>query len=402
MTLRYAISLSVLSVALAHGQTQNALDFDGVNDRVACGTDASVDITGTHITVEAWIYPTAWGPNVFSGNIVNKEDAAWSGYMFRAGEVGKLNFAFGDGFAFYEVNSPANALALNTWQHVAATYDGAFQRLYVNGAQVASVARTQTIGTALNPLVLGDWSVNTPGRFFQGTMDEVRIWNITLDAATIAANYGGSYCEIPAGLVAYYKCDQGVAGGDNSAIATLTDAAGPNDGTLSGFALVGNTSNFVGGTLLGTQVSDVICPDASYLFDGQYLTEPGVYTATFQTGGACDSTVVLTLTETTVNTGVVQNTNILIAQASGAGYQWIDCTTDQPIAGATSQYYTAFAVGDYAVIVTQNGCSDTSACYTVTTIGMEEMTAPILRVWPSPVTEHLNVDLGVPVHNATI
>lgn len=58
-----------------------------MNDRVNCGTDASVDITGANSSIEAWIYPKAFGPNVFSGNIVNNEDAAWSGYMLRVGEA---------------------------------------------------------------------------------------------------------------------------------------------------------------------------------------------------------------------------------------------------------------------------------------------------------------------------
>jgi hypothetical protein len=339
---------------------------------------------------------------VYSGNIVNKEDAAWSGYMFRVGEVGKLNFAFGNGTSFYEVNSPANALALNTWQHVAATYDGAFQRLYVNGAEVASVARTQPIATASNPLVLGDWSVTNPGRFYHGIMDEVRLWNITLDEATIAANYHMSYCEAQPGLVAYYKFDQGVAGGDNLSITTLTDAAGSNDGTLSGFALVGGSSNFVGGAPFGTQVNGSICPDGTYSFNGQELSVPGTYTAAFPVVGSCDSIVVLTLTAISVNVGLVQNGNLLISQATTAGHQWIRCENSSPIPGATGIYYTATAVGDYAVIVTQNGCSDTSACYTVTSVGIEDLEAPGMHVWPRPTNDVLNVELAFPVQNVEL
>jgi hypothetical protein len=234
-------------------------------------------------------------------------------------------------------------------------------------------------------------------------MDEVRIWNITLDAATILANYSTPYCDVPAGLVAYYKFDQGIGGGDNQTITTLTDAAGPNEGALSGFALIGSGSNFVGGAILGTQVSGTLCPDESYSFNGQELTEPGTYTATFPVPGSCDSTVVLTLTETTVNVGVVQNANLLISQATvGATYQWINCATNAPIPGATAVYYAATAVGEYAVIVAQNGCTDTSACLNVTTIGMEELELPSVRVWPQPASDRLNVELACPLNEVEL
>ena len=393
---------ALLITSALTAQTNNALHFDAVDDRVDCGTDVSLDIMGTSITVEAWINPTAWGPNIFSGNIVNKEDAAWAGYMMRCGASGQLNFAIGNGVNWYETNSPANVLGLNTWQHVAATYDGAFVRLYVDGLEVTSMAYTIPIAHANNPLVLGDWSIGTNHRYFNGIMDEVRVWNITLSAATIAANYNTQFCAGQPGLVAYYKCDQGVAGADNTTITTLMDETGTNNGTLSGFELIGSTSNFVGGAPFGTPVNDVICPDESYLFNGQELTEPGVYTATFDVAGACDSIVILTLTETTVNVNVAQNANLLISQAGGAAFQWINCATNAPIVGANNQYYTAFTVGEYAVIVTQNGCSDTSACYNVTTIGMDEQTLPTARVWPSITSDMLNIEFAAPVQRAEL
>src|SRR5262249_37233247 len=52
------------------------------------------------------------------------------------------------------------------------------------------------------------------------------------------------------------------------------------------------------------------------------------------------------------------------------------------------------------VIVTQNACSDTSACYSVTTIGIEEIEAPTMRVWPQPATDKLNVELSATLRNA--
>ena len=73
----------------------------------------------------------------------------------------------------------------------------------------------------------------------------------------------------------------------------------------------------------------------------------------------------LSVTVTTVNTAVTQVGTTLTANASGAGYQWLDCNGYTPIVGQTSQSYIATVSGSYSVIVTQSGCSDTSACYSV-------------------------------------
>ena len=78
----------------AMGQVANALDFDGVDDKVDCGNDTSIQITGKYITLEAWIYPTAWKTNAFDGNVINKEyNTSNYGFMLRCGAGGKLNFA---------------------------------------------------------------------------------------------------------------------------------------------------------------------------------------------------------------------------------------------------------------------------------------------------------------------
>ena len=63
------------------------------------------------------------------------------------------------------------------------TYDGATLRLYVNGVQVSSVARTGSIATSANPLQIGGDSIY--GQYFQGLIDEVRVYNRALSQAEI-------------------------------------------------------------------------------------------------------------------------------------------------------------------------------------------------------------------------
>src|SRR4029079_10383975 len=75
------------------------------------------------------------------------------------------------GSTLVQTNGTA-VLAANVWTHLAATYDGAAIRLYVNGVQVSSVARTGTLASSTNPLEIGGDSLYD--QVVQGTLDDVR------------------------------------------------------------------------------------------------------------------------------------------------------------------------------------------------------------------------------------
>ncbi|MBL7964386.1 MAG: T9SS type A sorting domain-containing protein [Flavobacteriales bacterium] len=225
---------------------QNALSFDGVDDRVNCGDAASVQITGNQITLEAWIYPTAWRASSFEGSIINKEPGGNGGYMIRCGNNGQMSFNFGAASGWVELQTATGTFTLNNWQHVAATYDGANMRIYRNGVQVASQAATALIGPAPGQqLTIGNWS-QTNARGFIGKIDEARVWNVARSAGDIGAFQMQQLCGTEPGLVAYYAFDQGVDGANNAGVTTLNDATpNLNNGTLLNFALNGPTSNWV-------------------------------------------------------------------------------------------------------------------------------------------------------------
>lgn len=133
----------------------------------------------------------------------------------------------------------------------------------------------------------------------------------------------------------------------------------------------------------------------SYTFNGQTYTTSGTYTDTLVNTVGCDSVVTLNLTLTNVNLNVTQSGATLTSAAtSPSTYQWINCATNTPINGATSQSYTATANGSYAVIVTLGSCSDTSACRPVTGIGINEANSTnSLSVYPNPAKDKITVDL---------
>jgi PKD repeat protein len=112
----------------------------------------------------------------------------------------------------------------------------------------------------------------------------------------------------------------------------------------------------------------------------------GVYTDTIPTVNGCDSIMTITVTIYTVDVSVTQTGNTLTANATNATFQWIDCADGNDIIGATDATFSPTYNGDFAVVVFQNGCYDTSPCYTISTIGLDELNESAVVVYPNPST----------------
>lgn len=115
-------------------------------------------------------------------------------------------------------------------------------------------------------------------------------------------------------------------------------------------------------------------------------------TYTFTPSGQCATTTTLSVTVNQVDTTVTQQDHVLNAVATNATYQWINCLGNQPINGATDSSFTAVENGSYAVIVTQNGCSETSDCVAVNNLGVASLEVSGFSAYPNPVSDLLFVD----------
>ncbi|NOT57871.1 MAG: DUF1929 domain-containing protein, partial [Deltaproteobacteria bacterium] len=163
------------------GRFGNALSFNGTSSMVTVNDTNLLDLT-TRLTLEAWVYPTIAPTNWRT--IIAKERTGGTTYFLHAGSSSSNRPAQGVYVGGVEQSLfGGSQLIVNTWVHVAATYDGVTQRLYVNGTQVASRAQTGAIATSANPLRIGGNRVW--GEFFQGRIDEVRIYNRALNPAEI-------------------------------------------------------------------------------------------------------------------------------------------------------------------------------------------------------------------------
>ena len=134
----------------------------------------------------------------------------------------------------------------------------------------------------------------------------------------------------------------------------------------------------------------------SYFWDANGATygSTGIYTANLSTVNGCDSLVTLDLTITDVTSTVTDNGDgSYSADITGASYEWLKCTLPPSSAGVTTQTFTPTQNGDYALVTTVNNCSDTSACFTVSGVGLSELSDQRFSVFPNPVNDVLNIEM---------
>lgn len=153
-------------------------------------------------------------------------------------------------------------------------------------------------------------------------------------------------------------------------------------------------------------ITETICTGESIVVNGTtYSSTVSGATETFSNVGPynCDSTVTINLTVETVDITVTDASPTLTSNATGATYQWINCPSLTQIVGETNQSFTATATGDYAVIVTNGSCSDTSACSNVTVMGIiENGFGEQLQLFPNPTDGEFMIDLGDHYNSVTI
>jgi hypothetical protein len=132
----------------------------------------------------------------------------------------------------------------------------------------------------------------------------------------------------------------------------------------------------------------------AYSWQGNSLTVSGTYVDTLVNAAGCDSVVTLNLTVITIDTTVANTGSLLTAQGTASSYQWYDCNNQQIIPGANGASFTPTQTGQYAVILTENGCTDTSGCHLVVISGTELPAEPSgIQVYPNPADDHITLEL---------
>ena len=189
----------------------NSISFDGVDDRVVISGN-SIYKFSNQFTIELWVKPNSTDSDNYRGLISFGEDGSNQ---------------FGYGFAYYAtgwrffIKTQSNSVSQWTslpyasapsgqWTHLAASYDGTKLTLYKNGSVADEKVVSGQIAWAANSgdLYIGSFSKAGTDYFFNGNIDEVRLWNTVRTGLQIKGNKGITLEGNESGLVSYWKADE--------------------------------------------------------------------------------------------------------------------------------------------------------------------------------------------------
>ncbi|HNS21565.1 MAG TPA: LamG domain-containing protein [Sedimentisphaerales bacterium] len=171
--------------AFVDGWQGEALSFDGTDDYIVCGNDASL-MNVESVSVSAWIQL-----GIFDGDrkIVSNQNNSSGGYKLGVYTNNKVEFEVRDSSNASTLNRAVEGgttLKKNTWYHVVGVYEkGMAIRTYVNGALDRELATASVVGTSAAQVTIGREAYNST-YYWLGLMDDVRIYNKALTANEVA------------------------------------------------------------------------------------------------------------------------------------------------------------------------------------------------------------------------
>lgn len=293
-----------------------------------------------------------------------------------------------------------------------------------------------TIDDIGNVYVGGSQSAGCPGLggaiqlpFEKWTNSGTKLWEKTINSNELAsalnivqAKNGGNVL-----IGGYFKGNINFGNGNTLTDNAMVNGNPANRAFIAKYGLCNNTpqpqinaanTGFCEGDSL---LLSVASPDPAYSYlwsrsphdttTSIYVKESGTYSvfAIDSTGECYGKSQEIWITNAPLpDTTVTVQNNILTAteNAQGTTYQWIDCENNNtPISGATAQTFEPAQNGDYAVILTSvESCVDTSACYTITTVGIENNLSlnDQITVYPNPTNGKLYVETDLDIKELTI
>ncbi|NOQ71588.1 MAG: T9SS type A sorting domain-containing protein [Crocinitomix sp.] len=222
--------------------------------------------------------------------------------------------------------------------------------------------------------------------FSESGCDSTVTTNLTITPAP-SASYEASIC---------FGYSYEIGGSSYTESGTYVDAVSSDDGcdSLITTILTISPENAV--------TQDVtICWGETYIIGASTYEAAGVYTDVVTSWALCDCTITTNLmVQLPVDNSVSQSLNTLMAGSDDATYQWIKCSPFEEIPGATDQTYVAPAIGQYAVIVTEGVCSDTSSCLYVDILSNPSyLVDENFKIYPNPSNGNFTISFENPNSN---
>lgn len=281
-----------------------ALDFDGSNDVIYTNTYSSAT---NSLTLEAWIYPRA----TTYRRIISNHDGTPNPGEFVFDTNNPTNN--GRGLRFYVVGpanathsvTVANVLTLNTWNHVASTFDNGVMKIYVNGIAVAnSTASFTNIPSSSNEITIGEDPLIVVQEYFNGMMDDIRIWNTARTASEISGNMNNCLIGNESGLKNYFKLFENYG-------TKILDIVTNSIGTMSG--MTASTAWTTGNLNCGTTICNFEMTNL------KTVTVSPSPTITVNSGSICSGKS-FTITPSGANTYTIQGGSAVKTPTANASY----------------------------------------------------------------------------------
>lgn len=270
------------------GKYGSALSFNGTSSKVTVADSANLHLTNRW-TIEVWINPAIVSAS--SRDIIVKGGNNYYISNISSGRV----IAGGLAGSTWAEAYGTSTLPVNTWTHVAATYDGANIRLYQNAVEVRVRAFVGSFTVTTKALEIG-WNSTYAGQFFSGKIDEIRIYNRALTPAEIQTDMNTPIAPTPPADTTPPVIS---AGSPTGVLASTTTQA----------------------TLSVTTNENATC---------RYATTAGVaYTAMLNTFGT---------------TGIKAHSSVLIGLQSGASYNYFIRCIDGSGNSNSSDYLVSFSI----------------------------------------------------------
>ncbi|MCF1752066.1 LamG-like jellyroll fold domain-containing protein [Mariniradius sediminis] len=269
-------------------QFGNNVQMNGSTDHIDAGNNSAYNLTSA-ITIEAWINPASFN---LVNQVIQKGGSIGpgidrDGYQLRLDATSpnssNLNFFVSDNDGLDAVTIPLTNADLNEWLHVAAVYSGTTMSIYKNGVLVQSKATTRNITHNTNPLLIGK---RQDGFHFNGTLDEIRLWNTVRTQSEIVANMNSQLTGNETGLVGYWDMNRSGAGAGLTVQNKATSTGAALDGTTFGTA---STPVFSGDGCIATSGVVHVVGCESVEVNGTSYTESGIFTQTLTNKAGCDS-----------------------------------------------------------------------------------------------------------------
>ena len=214
---RIMLIIYVFIVCCTLSAQEHSLRFDGSGDYVSVPDHPDLDLVQNY-TLEAWIQPETF--DWLNGVISKYHTPAANGYVLRLKSQAPYT-----GISFDERETNNGLLSSGQWYHLAAVKEGTQRRLYINGVSQSLSGSALNTSSNSNPLRFGS---DYGGRYFNGKIDEIRLWNIARTQDEIASSMDISLNGNEPGLVAYYNFNEG------SGNQIIDQTENNHNGTLNG------------------------------------------------------------------------------------------------------------------------------------------------------------------------